>query len=208
MAKKFSVNNIDEVCKIIGETDVIVGAFDLCDATADQLDKLADLTFEIRKPTLADIAYIVESAYELSFTENEDGTEEYTPEFTDFAIKRYIIERLTNINIPQDTEKQYKLIKLMERHTSLFYCGLCDKIRNAVDKKISHKLNMMAVAQEKKINKLIEQFTQLAEFVAELTDNIDSTFGSENAETIMTKLNELVERAEKTRGVNFGKNSE
>lgn len=199
MAKKFSVNNIDEVCKIIGETDVIVGTFDVCGATADQLGGLADLTFEIRKPTLADIAYIVESAYELSFTENEDGTEEYTPEFTDFAIKRYIVERLTNINIPQDTEKQHKLIRLMENYTALFYGCLYDKIRIAVDKKIDHKLNMMAVAQEKKINKLIEQFTQLAGFVSELTDNIDRSFGSEDAETIMTKLNELVERAEKTR---------
>lgn len=199
MAKKFSVNNIDEVYKIVGETDVIVGTFDVRNATAEQLDKLADLTFEIRKPTLADIAYIVESAYEFSFTENEDGTEEYTPEFTDFAIKRYIVERLTNINIPQDIEKQHKLIRLMENYTTLFYGCLYDRIRVAVDEKIGHKLNMMAVAQEKKINKLIEQFTQLADFVSELIDNIDNSFGNENAETIMTKLNELVDRAEKTR---------
>lgn len=199
MAKKFSVNNIDEVTKIIDEPNITVGAFDVDGATADKIDRLADLTFEIRKPTLADIAYIVENAYELSFTENENGTEEYAPEFTEFAIKRYIVERLTNINIPQDTEKQYRLIGLMEKYTMIFSCELYERIKIAVDKKISHKLNMMAVAQEKKVNQLIGQFTQLAEYVAELVDNIDRTFGSENTETMISELHELVDRAEKAR---------
>lgn len=207
MAGKFSINNMDKVIELVGtEPRTFEGKF--LNGAAEYID---DYTFEMRLPTMTDISEIVNNVVSDCFPimdrdENGlGGVETYAPEFKSFLTKYYIIVTLTNISLPKDFEKTCGIVEFVFNNSNIDtavgnYYGV---IESAIDKRIEHKLNLMAVCREELIDSLVQQVAQLTSdveelggYVAEFADKLDKSFGGESVDSALAKLDEISKRSE------------
>ena len=207
MAGKFSINNMDKVIELVGtESRTFEGKF--LNGAAEYID---DYTFEIHSPTMGEISEIVNSVVSDCFPimdrdENGlGGVETYAPEFKSFLTKYYIIVTLTNISLPKDFEKTCGIVEFVFNNSNIDtavgnYYGV---IESAIDKRIEHKLNLMAVCREELIDSLVQQVAQLTSeveelggYVAEFADKLDKSFGGESVDSALAKLDEISKRSE------------
>lgn len=206
MAGKFSINNMDKVIELVGtEPRTFEGKF------FNGAEYIDDYTFEMHLPTMAEISEIVNNVVSDCFPimdrdENgSGGIETYAPEFKNFLIKYYIVATLTNISLPKDFDKTYDIVKFVFNNSNIdrvagnYYSW----IELAIDKRIEHKLNLMAVCREELIDSLVQQVTQLTSdveelggYVAEFADKLDKSFGGESVDSALAKLDEISKRSE------------
>lgn len=124
--------------------------------------------------SLEETMNFVEYVTELCFSET---THTYMPEVRDFAIKMFLIEHYTNIDLPQDIEKKYEFVY----STDIFQTVInnIDPYQfNEIIHSIDTKLDYMADAnieafnnQVAEVAKLIEQFGTL---FSDAFDGVDS----------------------------------
>ena len=207
MAGKFSINNMDKVIELVGtEPRTFEGKF--LNGAAEYID---GYTFEMHLPTMAEISEIVNNVVSDCFPimdrdENGlGGIETYAPEFKNFLIKYYIITTLTNISLPKDFDKTYDIVKFIFNNSNIdrVVGNYYSWIELAIDKRIEHKLNLMAVCREELIDSLVQQVTQLTSeveelggYVAEFADKLDKSFGGESVDSALAKLDEISKRSE------------
>ena len=206
MAGKFSINNMDKVIELVGtEPRTFEGKF------FNGAEYIDDYTFEMHLPTMAEISEIVNNVVSDCFPimdrdENGfGGVETYAPEFKNFLTKYYIIVTLTNISLPKDFEKTCGIVEFVFNNSNIDtavgnYYGV---IESAIDKRIEHKLNLMAVCREELIDSLVQQVAQLTSeveelggYVAEFADKLDKSFGGESVDSALAKLDEISKRPE------------
>jgi len=210
MAGKFSINNMDKVM------EAVMAAADTKDN--ELIGKFYDINgkvvegsqFEMHEPSLAEISDIVNSVVTDCFPiahRDEDGTggvEMYAPEFKKFLIKYYIVEKLTNISMPKDIAKAYKSVQFVFRFSNIddVYEGCIDTIEAAVNERIAHKLQLIAVCREEMVDSLMQQVAQLtgeveelAGYVAEFADKLDKSLGGESIDSAIDKLDKITQRA-------------
>ena len=122
-----------------------------------------------------------------------------------FLIKYYIVTTLTNISLPKDFEKTYDIVKFVFNNSNIdrVVGNYYSWIELAIDKRIEHKLNLMAVCREELIDSLVQQVAQLTSeveelggYVAEFADKLDKSFGGESVDSALAKLDEISKRPE------------
>lgn len=210
MAGKFSINNMDKVMEAVMATadiknNELTGKFYDIDGKV-----VEDSKFEMHEPSLAEISDIVNSVVADCFPiahRDEDGTggvEMYAPEFKKFLIKYYIVEKLTNISIPKDISKAYKSVQFVFQFSNIddVYEGCIGTIETAINERIAHKLQLMAVCREEMIDSLMHQVAQLtgeveelAGYVSEFADRLDKSLGGESINSAIGKLDKIVQKA-------------
>lgn len=107
-------------------------------------------------------------------------TGSYMPELKDFAIRCASIAYYTNINMPEDVDKQYKLVygtDLVAKVLEAVDHGQFNNILLAIDKKLEYRANT-------NIEKLIEQVKTVTESLETASGSLSKTFDSVSREDI------------------------
>lgn len=171
--KKISINAMDKVIKEIYTSSHTVNWNGL------EVVVKHSLTFK-------DMMGFVDSVVKTCF-KSDDGA--YMPEAKDFAIKSNILERYTNISLPNNLEHRYEII---------YYTDIIDTIINYINKcqfdamieAVDAKINNIAQANIEDINKqminLQTTFDNLQSQFESMFDGIDL----EDLHNIMEKLAE------------------
>jgi len=99
---------------------------------------------------------------------------EYIPEIMDFAIKSATIKYYTNIELPEDTSKQYKLVYGTDLFEKIFDAEIIDPDQfDTITKSIRNKLNYISNADA---NRLTYEFENAARGFSELLEQMSGVF--------------------------------
>lgn len=104
----------------------------------------------------------------------EDGT--YFPEAEKFAVKVGVLSRYTNIEMPDDVEKQYWIAYDSGIFDTVYGCidvPQLNEIIIAAEKRIQHMCNSDIAAIMTKLNALVDAFGMTTEKMAETFSNIN-----------------------------------
>ena len=177
MAGKFSINNMDKVIELVGtESRTLEGKF--INGSAEWID---DYTFEMHSPTMGEISEIVNSVVSNCFP---------------------IMDR---VSLPKGFERTCDIVEFVFNNSNIDkavgnYYGI---IESAIDKRIEHKLRLVAVCREELIDSLVQQVAQLTSemeelggYVAEFADKLDKSLGGESVDSALAKLDEISKRSE------------
>lgn len=158
--EKVSVSKIDDIIKeqyngsVTGEVDV----------------DWYGLTIKVKfPPTLSDTIQIADDVASGCFLDDD----RYVPEIKEFLFRRAIVERCTNLRLPQNIEKQYELLMgtdLFDALGEVYDDDQLDAMMEPIDDKIDHMRDMQLATERARLNELIAQFKQIGE-------NIESLFG-------------------------------
>lgn len=169
-AKKISVNAFEEAAGVkYGETTQI---------------GWNGLTITVKKRlSLKEMVWFVDDVVDNCF-DDEDGT--YYPQYEQFLIDKNIIERYTNLTLPQNIEKQYELLISTNLTTLIIKEADFDQyeeIINIIDKKIEHRRLLEAEGAKRRIDdayrKIVEIAEQLDKMFADVTpDDIAKVVGA------------------------------
>lgn len=119
------------------------------------------------------VEYVVASCF--------DGqTGEYRPEIKDFAIRSGAIKFFTNIDLPEDVSRQYKLMygtDIINVVMSYVDAGQMNSMLIAIDKKLEYAANA-------NVEKITKQFEQITNAFEELSKNMENMFGNVSMEDV------------------------
>ena len=148
--KKISVNAFEEAAGIkYGETAEM---------------KWKGLTIDVRhRLTLREMVWFVDDVVDSCF-DDEDGT--YYPQYEQFLICKNVVERYTNLTLPQNVEKQYEL--LVGSNIAAYVIEMVDKLQydeiiRTIDKKIGHRRQLEAEGAKRRIDDAYRKIVEIAE---------------------------------------------
>lgn len=158
--KKISVNTLEKI-----EKDIYIPVSTVT---------WNDIEIEIKKHiSFQDIIEIVEGVCDTCFASNDEG---YLPEVRDCITKVYIIEKYTNIRLPQNVDRKYEIIY----HTGVFDVILeyIDKTQyqellDSISKKIEYISNSNVEELHRELDSLYNSFETLENNLSELFNGID-----------------------------------
>ena len=116
----------------------------------------------------------INDVIDMCFTDNDDGTENYAPEFEQFALEYNVVAYFTNIELPKDVEDMWHFL-----HTTSVASVVWDvlspavqnEIRNAVRQGIDHRKER--IAKTTKFDKIIESLGGVMTAIKAKTENMD-----------------------------------
>lgn len=121
----------------------------------------------------------VESVTKTCFTSETDT---YIPEVKDFAIKSNIVDRYTNLSLPNNLEHRYEIIyhtDIIETVTGLVNPQQFNEMMTAIDAKIKNRARINNEQVNKHISDLYFALNNLQTQMEQLFGNIDGTEMSE-----------------------------
>lgn len=122
--------------------------------------------------SLADMSALVTAVAENCFSEDDNS---YHPEFKDFLFKLGVITYFTNISLPEDSEKQFKLIERGDLYTAIeVYIDeefLFD-INFAIDEKIKYLIKMNVETVNARIMEQYDSVEDVVQKLAEISETI------------------------------------
>lgn len=99
----------------------------------------------------------------------------FMPELIDFAIKRNILKRYTNISLPEKLEHSYKIIYTTDiidfvcKHINM---KQVDELVVAIDRKVAHMCNAHVAEARRQTDEIVSGFNQIYEKISGLFDGV------------------------------------
>lgn len=135
----------------------------------------------------------------------DEDTGEYRPEWRTFSYNSEIVEKYTNLTLPRDLEKQYRILLCDDLIsmivTNVDCCQLAD-IGEAIDAKISYILQSSSSAIYKQMSDVVNAFSQMQDvademFTKENVATLNQFMGTvNNLDTVNNKAVKLYEMAD------------
>ena len=128
-----------------------------------------------RNLSFGEMMEFVESVAQLCFATD---TDRYIPEVKDFAIKTLVLEKYTNIRMPQNIEKRYEFVSFTNVTQTVL--SNVDKIQfneivNAIDTKLEYMSNANIEAVNRQVTALSDTLQNLESQFADLFSGLDSS---------------------------------
>lgn len=125
-----------------------------------------------RRLSLREMVWFADDVADNCF-DDADGT--YYPQYEDFLTRRNIIERYTNLTLPQDIEKQYELLTA----TSVITCvlaavdfGQYEEIVDITKKKIEQRRQSEADGAKRRIDEAYSKIKEIAEELGKMFSSV------------------------------------
>lgn len=127
------------------------------------------------------IKYMIDFEDMLEFVEEVvanafDSEGEYIPAVIDYMIKRNVIRRYSDIELPDDVNEEYSIIyqtDMFEQVSESINKSQLNEIINSIDHKIEHLRQSNIRKIEHKLNELIENFEELGDKVFGLFKDVN-----------------------------------
>lgn len=123
--------------------------------------------------SLRDVISIVDAVVNSCF--QEDGA--YMPELKEFALRAEIVERMSNVSLPRDTEEKYSILydtdiykEIIKHINTTQYIDVV----SAIDEKIAATLRDNTLAINRRIDEIVSEFEKLEELLSNGLKNISS----------------------------------
>lgn len=139
-----------------------------------------------RNLSFGEMMEFVESVVQLCFA---NDTDRYIPEVKDFAIKTLVLEKYTNINIPQSIEKRYEFVSFTDVVQAVL--SNVDKMQfNEIVQAIDTKLEYMSNANIEAVNR---QVTALYATLQELESQFSEMFSGLDRDSVTKLVNAIID---------------
>lgn len=127
-----------------------------------------------RNLSFGEMMEFVESVVQLCFA---NDTDRYIPEVKDFAIKTLVLEKYTNINMPQNIKKRYEFVSFTDIVQNVL--SKVDKIQfneivQAIDTKLEYMSNANIEAVNRQVTVLYDTLQNLESQFADMFSGLDS----------------------------------
>ncbi len=139
-----------------------------------------------RNLSFGEMMEFVESVVQLCFA---NDTDRYIPEVKDFAIKTLVLEKYTNINMPQNIEKRYEFVSFTDVVQAVL--SNVDKMQfNEIVRAIDTKLEYMSNANIEAVNR---QVTVLYTTLQELKSQFSEMFSGLDSDSVTKLVNAITD---------------
>lgn len=139
-----------------------------------------------RNLSFGEMMEFVESVVQLCFA---NDTNRYIPEIKDFAIKTLVLEKYTNINMPQNIEKRYEFVSFTDIVQNVL--SKVDKIQfNEIVQAIDAKLEYMSNANIEAVNR---QVTALYDTLQNLESQFTDMFSGLDSDSVTKLVNAITD---------------
>ena len=143
-----------------------------------------------RTITLAETMEFVKFVTDICFA---DETNEYIPEVRDYAIKLFILEHYTNLDLPEETEKKYAIIyqtDIMPTVLNMLDGQQFNDIIRAIDTKLDYMAESNIEAITKHMNEAMTLIENFGKQFSELFGDVDQESMTKIIDSLANGLDE------------------